>query len=99
MGKTKELLKKSVKKVAGLSVLVMVALFLFTGLALQAEAATAKITANWYPVRKLLLKGEMYNYWQKSNDSRYKDISLPFLDFRMEYELENQTICSSEECA
>lgn len=55
------------------------------------DHATAKITANWYPVRKLLLKGEMYNYWQKSNDSRYKDISLPFLDFRMEYELGKKT--------
>ena len=52
MGKTKEFLKKSIKKVAGLSVLAMVALFLFVGFALQAEAATAKITASSARVRK-----------------------------------------------
>lgn len=52
---------------------------------------TAKATANWYPLQKLLLKGEFYNYWQKSNDSRYEDICLPFLDFRIEYELGKKT--------
>ena len=52
---------------------------------------TAKTAVNWYPVQRLLLKGEMYNYWQKSNESRYKDISLSFLDFRIEYELGKKT--------
>lgn len=46
---------------------------------------TAKATANWFPVEKLLLKGELYHYWQTSNSEGYKDISLPFLDFRAEY--------------
>ena len=46
---------------------------------------TAKATANWFPVEKLLLKGELYHYWQTSSDERYEDISLPFLDFRAEY--------------
>lgn len=46
---------------------------------------TAKATVNWFPIEKLLLKGELYHYWQTSRDERYEDISLPFLDFRVEY--------------
>ncbi len=52
MGKTKDLLKKSIQKIAGLSVLAVVALFMFSSLALHADAATAKITASSVRVRK-----------------------------------------------
>lgn len=46
---------------------------------------TAKITSNWYPFEKMLLKGELYHYWQNSSNERYRNISLPFLDFTVEY--------------
>ncbi len=46
---------------------------------------TAKGAANWYPVEKLLLKGELYLFRQISSNERYKHISLPFLDFKIEY--------------
>ena len=35
----------------------------------------------------MLLKGELYYYWQTSDNDNYKDISLPFLDFNVEYSL------------
>ncbi len=52
MGKTKELFRNVVIKFAGLSVLAVVALFLFSSTALRAEAATAKVTASSVRIRK-----------------------------------------------
>ena len=52
---------------------------------------TGKITVNWFPFDKLLLKSELYHYWQTSEDDSYKDISLPFLDFNIEYNLSKRT--------
>ncbi len=48
---------------------------------------TGKTTVNWFPFEKLLLKGELYYYWQTSDNDNNKDISLPFLDFNVEYSL------------
>lgn len=48
---------------------------------------TGKGTVNWFPFEKLLLKAEYYHYWQKSANDRYKIISLPFLDFNIEYNI------------
>ncbi len=52
MGNTKELLKKVVIRVAGLSVMAVAALFVFSSVALHAEAATAKVTASSVRIRK-----------------------------------------------
>ena len=52
MGMTKDLLKRLVKKVAKFSAVTAVALFIFSSVAMQAEAATAKVTASSVRVRK-----------------------------------------------
>lgn len=46
---------------------------------------TTKVTAGWFPVKSLLLKGEFYHFLQSSNKAEIKNISLPFLDFVVEY--------------
>lgn len=52
MGKTKDFVRKSIQKIAGLSLLAVIALFMFSSLALHADAATAKVTASSARVRK-----------------------------------------------
>jgi len=52
MGKTKDFTKRILSKVLGVSAMFAAALFMFSSIALQAEAATAKVTASSVRVRK-----------------------------------------------
>ena len=52
MGKTKDFTKGLLTKVLGVTAMFAVALFMFSSIALQAEAATAKVTASSVRIRK-----------------------------------------------
>ena len=52
MGRTKDLTKRLLVKVLGSVAVFAAAILMFSGIALQAEAATAKITASSVRVRK-----------------------------------------------
>lgn len=52
MGKTKDLMKRMAARFGGCAVMAAAALFLFSSIAIHAEAATAKVTASSVRVRK-----------------------------------------------
>ncbi len=52
MGKTKDLTKRLLTKALGVTAMFAAALFMFSSIALQAEAATAKVTASSARIRK-----------------------------------------------